>query len=56
MEEMIGKMVETIGIDKDITKKVAESIAEHADEVPGWLASAGRGECRLPASLGGLLG
>lgn len=55
MEEMIKKLVETVGIDEDTAKKVADFLEEHADDVPGWLASAGLKD-KLPGGLGNLLG
>ena len=58
MEEMISKLVEKVGLDEATAKKVADFLKEHADDVPGWLASAAGGELKdkLPGGLGNLIG
>lgn len=54
METLIAQLVEKVGLDEATAKKVANFVAEHADEIPKWLAKAGLAD-KLPGGLGKLL-
>ena len=54
MEEMIEKIMSTVGLDKETAEKVADFIKEYADDIPGWIATAGLKD-KLPGELGNLL-
>jgi hypothetical protein len=53
MEELIAKLMDKVGLDKATAEKVADFIKEHADDIPGWLASSGL-KAKLPGGLGKL--
>jgi hypothetical protein len=53
MEELIAKLVDKVGIDRETATRVANFIQEHASEIPGWLARSGLKD-KLPGGLGKL--
>jgi len=55
MEEMIAKLVEKVGLSEDNAKKVADFVAEHIDDIPGWLGKAGIAD-KLPGGVADKLG
>jgi ABC-type proline/glycine betaine transport system substrate-binding protein len=50
---MIEKLMSKVGLDRDMAEKVGDFIKEHADDIPGWVASAGVKD-KLPGGLGKL--
>lgn len=55
MEELIQKMVDTVGIDRATADKVIAFLKEHADDAIAMLSSSGIKD-KLPGGLGGKLG
>jgi ABC-type proline/glycine betaine transport system substrate-binding protein len=53
MEELIEKLMQTVGLDKGTAEKVADFIKDHADDIPEWVAKADLKD-KLPGGLGGL--
>ena len=64
MEELIKGLIEKVGLDEATAKKVFAFLAEHADDLPGWLAKSDAAKSVLGAiggggglgALGGLFG
>ena len=54
MEQIVNKLVESVGLDQETAAKVANFIKEHIDDLPQWLAQAGIAD-KLPGGLGKLL-
>ncbi len=53
MQELIEKLMSKVGLDEGTAEKVADFIKEHADDIPGWVASAGLKD-KLPGGLGSM--
>ena len=51
MEEFIEKLMTRVGLSREQAEKVVDVVKEHADEVPGWIASSGIAD-KLPGGLG----
>jgi len=54
MDEIIAKLVESVGLEQETAAKVAEFIKDNLDDLPKWLAKAGIAD-QLPGGLGKLL-
>jgi hypothetical protein len=37
MDELVDRLVEKVGIDKETARKVVDFLKEHASELPKWL-------------------
>jgi len=55
MEELIQKMVDTVGIDRATAEKVIAFLKEHADDAVALLSKSGLAD-KLPGGIGGKLG
>ncbi len=58
MDELIDKLVEQVGIDRETAQKVVSFLKENAADIPKWLGSeAGQSVLgKLSGGLGGLFG
>ena len=54
MEDLMDKLVEKTGIDRETANKVVEFLKEHAAEIPGWLGQVGLGG--ITEKVGGIFG
>lgn len=55
MEELMQKMVDTVGIDRATAEKIVAFLKDHADEAVALLSKSGLKD-KLPGGLGDKLG